>query len=107
MTQHVEIVTTAAAGTTAWIPLDVAAAGCPFNVQLSLNRTGAGTSSSRIDYTLDNVMDAGVSAYAITLRTVEDATAFNVTHPMEAVRLVVTSGSGTNNLTLRVLQAGR
>src|SRR3990167_11203165 len=94
------IQTTAASGarTLDWVPLNPAVDDGPFNVQISYNRTGAGTGSGRIDYTLENVMEAGVSAFAITERTVEDATAFNMTHPAYAVRLAVTSASGNNQV---------
>jgi hypothetical protein len=88
--------TTAGAGTLSWVPLNVHEDHAP--VHIHINSTNAGS----VEYTLDNVLDADVSALAITKFTFAAATAATLDHPATAVRLVVSSGAAT----MRVLQAG-
>jgi hypothetical protein len=103
------IETTAASGarTLAWAPLDPLLSQTPFNVQIAVNKTGNGVFTGTVQYTLENLLEAGVSAYAISERvSVAAVTAFNMTHPAYGVRFVVASASGHNNITFRVLQTG-
>lgn len=87
---------TTGAGTLPWVPLNVHATNA--RTQISINTTNEG----RVEYTLDDVMDADVSAYAIGEFTFAAATAAELGHPATAVRMVVTSGAAT----MRVLQTG-
>lgn len=71
------------------------------------NRTGNGSIAANVQYTLDNVLEAGVSAVwidSVTLTTA--ASAGSITHPAAAVRLRITAASGANSIAFRVLQAG-
>jgi len=86
----------AVTGTGAWIPLSVHDGES--RIQIAVNTTNEG----RVEYTLDNVLDADVSAYAVTEYTFAAATAAEMAHPAAAVRVVMTSGTST----LRVLQTG-
>ena len=102
------IQTTAASGavTLPWVPLNIHDENP--RVQWSLNKTGNGTFTANIDYTLDDMLDADVSALAIadTAETFAAATAREMSHPASGIRLVISAASGNNQIAFRVLQTG-
>ena len=101
------IETTAASGarTLAWVPLNMYEAESP--VRWAVNKTGNGTFAADVQFTLDNVLDPTVSAVAFVQQTINvSATTNTFNAPAAAVRLAITSASGNNNITFRVVQAG-
>ena len=95
--------------TSGWFPLNVHQE--TFNLAWHLNRSGNGAQHSLIEGTLGDVQVAPVSApVAFTLADVSSnsgggPSAAAYTTPVRAVR-ITTSGSGTSNMTFRVLQPG-
>ena len=103
------IQTTAASGARTLDPTPLEVYASEFNVQWVFNRTGAGHCQAEVQYTLDNILEAGVSALWVVskvLTTADTATAQTITHPMAAIRLAITSASGNNQVAFRVLQTG-
>lgn len=97
--------TTAAAGALPWVPLNVHSDDP--QVQWSYNRSGNGSITAAVQYTLDNVLDPDVSALAIQVTALSTAVhAAHLGHPATAIRLNITAASGANTVTFRVLQTG-
>lgn len=95
--------------TSGWFPLNVH--DDVFSLAWHLNRSGAGGQHSLIEGTIADIRTAPVSAaVAFTLADVSSnsgggATAAVYNTPITAVR-ITTSGSGTSNMSFRVLQVG-
>lgn len=102
------IETTAASGARnlPWIPLNLHEAESP--IRWGINKTGNGTFAADVQFTLDNVLDPAItSAVAFVQQTINvSATTNTFNAPAAAVRLAITSASGHNNITFRVIQAG-
>lgn len=101
------IETTAASGARnlAWVPLDVNAPRT--TIVVGVNKTGNGTFAADVQYTLDNILEANVSVVPFVERTINvSATAFGIDHPAAAIRLAITSASGHNNISFRLIQTG-
>ena len=75
-------------------------------VQWQFTKSGNGTFTATVEYTLDNVLDAGVSAAWIVERTPAAASAATMTHPASGIRLNISAASGNNQIGFRVLQTG-
>ena len=105
--RSIQTTAASAAVTLAWVPPNPAVDDGPFNVQVVINKTGAGVFKGTVQYTVENVMESGVSAFAVTEQaSVAGATGVNITHPAYAVRLAIVSASGNNQIAFRVLQTG-
>jgi hypothetical protein len=75
-------------------------------VQWSINKSGNGTSTFVVEYTLDKILDADVSALWITEMSATDTTAATMSHPASGIRLNISAASGNNQVGFRVLQTG-
>lgn len=92
-----------------WIPLNLHAT--PFHANYVINKTGSGQTRLRVQGTMENVQESGVSAFAFTiheLASVQAPTAVSreVSAPWAAVRLIVASASASSNVAFRLTQAG-
>ena len=90
-----------------WIPLNVHTD--TFNLQFSVNfpNATAGQLNYRVQGTLDNVLEAGVSAFAFNVLASGGGVDNGVyTQPITAIRLQVVSASASINGAFRVLQVG-
>lgn len=99
--------TTAASGARnlTWVALNMHEAESP--VRWAINKTGNGTFAADVQITLDNILDSTVSAVPFVQATVNvSATTATFNAPAAAVRLAITSASGHNSITFRVVQAG-
>ena len=105
--QHVTLPGTTASPATAmpWIPLDVHAEY--FNVKYVAVKTGSGQVNFKVQGTIDNVLESGVSAVAFDIASAATGTIDgNVTNAVAAIRLQVTSASASSDMSFRVLQTG-
>ena len=75
-------------------------------VQWSFGKSGNGTFTATVQYTLDNVLDADVSALWITEATPAATSAAVMAHPAAGIRLNISAASGNNQIGFRVLQTG-
>jgi hypothetical protein len=95
-----QVISKAASGTSAWIPLDYKQS--PFNVGLGLVITG--TLTADIEHTFDDVFDPSVTPTAFKHSTLVSKTASadgNYAFPIRAVRINNTAyTSGTATLTI-------
>ena len=101
------IQTTAASGARNldWIALNMHEAESP--IRWAINKTGNGSFAADVQITLDNTLDTSVSAVAYAIQTINvSATSNTFNAPAAAVRLAITSASGHNNISFRVIQAG-
>lgn len=101
------IETTAASGARnlQWVALNIHEAESP--IRWAINKTGNGTFAADVQITLDNILDSTVSAIGFVQQTINvSATTNTFNAPAAAVRLAITSASGHNSITFRVLQAG-
>jgi hypothetical protein len=90
-----------------WIPLNIHRDQVEASFRLSF--TGNGTRIISIEYTLDNVLDADVSAVASTVMTASmsaGSTAQTFRVPAVGIRYRVVGGSASANSTFRFLQLG-
>lgn len=93
-----------------WIVLDQFET--PFNVGFGLNLVSGGPSSSKVQHTFANVLNANVSADFIGVFDNYDVTAAvtaadgNYAFPVSAIRLVVNSMTSSGTVQLQVRQAG-
>ena len=88
-------------GTSTWIPVNSSQA----NFKVSLFTGVTGTATYTIQHTPDNVMDASVTPVAYNhdiLAGLTSGNDGNYAYPVRAVRINLTSGTGT--VTLKVLQ---
>lgn len=95
---------TVASTVTGWIPLNLEAN--PFCVSLGYVK-GASGAIAQVQHTFDDVSDTSITPTVfahddLTAMTTDDEG--NYAFPVSAVRLAITSGSGTS--TLHVLQTG-
>jgi hypothetical protein len=92
---------------TAFTPVPLNVHDGTSQITWSLERGGNGTSTYDIEFTLDDLQDADVSA--LWLDSVSGQTASNVgniTVPIRGVRLNITAASGSSHATFRLLQSG-
>ena len=75
-------------------------------VQWQFTKSGNGTFTGTVEYTLDKVLDTDVSAAWIVEATPAAASAATMAHPAAAIRLNITAASGNNQVGFRVLQTG-
>ena len=104
--RHVQTMTLASANTVAaWVPLDIYQKD--FEVAYAVNATGNGGVRYAVQFTLDNVLEAGVSAVARDLVSAQTAAGIDgtVQSPITAIRVQV-SASSSVVFSFRVLQGG-
>ena len=94
-----------APATFATVPLNVHNDGSQ-EVQWQFTKSGNGTFTAVVEYTIDDVFDADVSAAFITESTPAAASAATMTHPATGIRLRMSAASGNNQIGFRVLQTG-
>jgi hypothetical protein len=75
-------------------------------VQWQFTKSGAGTFTAAVEYTLDDLFDADVSAAWVNEATPTAASAATMSHPATGIRLSITAASGNNQIGFRVLQPG-
>ena len=100
-----QVISKAASGTTAWIPLDYKQN--PFNVGLGL--VISGTNTTDVEHTFDDIFDSSVTPTAFKHSTLVGKTANadgNYAFPIRAVRLNVTAYT-SGSATLTILQGQR
>lgn len=93
------VVTKTGTGTTNWLPVDPAQA--PF--QIGFGCVTSGTVNYTVQHTFTNVQDSSLTATAFNHPYVAAQTANadgNYAFPVSAVRISVTSGSGSVTMTL-------
>lgn len=96
--------TVATATSLPWIPLNIHEDDAP--VRFVVNKSASFARTFQVQFTLDEVIEQGVSAFPVTAFEATDATSGTIAHPVAAVRLRVAAGSGSATATFRVLQAG-
>lgn len=96
-----QVISLSSATSTEWIPVDYKQN--PFNIGLSLVFSNTPNLTCKVEYTLDNIFDSTVTPTAFThtsLTGITTNTTSNITSPVRAIRLTVTSWtSGTVTLT--------
>jgi hypothetical protein len=98
-----QVVTKAASGTTAWIPVDMYQT--PFNLSFAVVLTGA-TLTYSVEYTLDDVYDSTITPTAFAHADVAAETTSqsgNIAFPVRAVRLNITAYTA-GSATMTILQ---
>ena len=101
--RHTQRMTLASVNTAAaWVPLDIYQKD--FECAYVVNVTGTGGARYSVQFTLDNVLEAGVSAVARDLVSAQTAAIDGtVQTPIAAIRVQV-SASASVDVTFRVLQ---
>ena len=87
------------------IPLNIHNEGSQ-EVQWQFGKSGNGTFTATVEYTIDKLMDADVSAVWLNESTPAAASAATMTHPASGIRLNISAASGNNQVGFRVLQTG-
>ena len=91
-----------------WVPLNINADS--FSYTAVIKKVGTqGQINAVVQTTLDNVLEAGVSANTVTLSTfsaqIAEGTSISSINPVRAIRVVV-SASVSSGFSFRVLQTG-
>ena len=98
------IISQSGVGATNWIPMDVKQA--PFNVGIGC--VIANSPTYNVEHTFDNVQDSTVTPTAFISQTGltgnKDA---NYTEPVRAIRINITSVSGSGSVTATIIQSRR
>lgn len=95
--------TVATATSMPWVPLNFHESDAPVRVLVSKSASFART--MQVQFTLDQVMDAKVSAVPVTAFETTDGSSALIAAPVAAVRMVI-AGSGSATAAFRVLQGG-
>src|SRR3990167_3495775 len=103
--RYIETTVASGARTLPCVALNLYEAESP--VRWQFNKTGNGTFAAEIQLTTDNILDPAVSAVAYVQQVINvSATTNTFEAPAAAVRLAITSASGHNSITIRIIQAG-
>lgn len=96
--------TAATATSLPWIPLNIHNMDAPTTFVVNKGVNFART--FQVQFTVDDIFDADVSAFPVTAFEAVDVTSGVLDQPMTAIRLRVVLGSGSATTSFRVLQGG-
>ncbi len=96
--------TLATATSMPWIPLNIHEDYAP--ISFIVRKNGGGDRTIQFQWTLDEVIESGVSGVAVTAFEAAANTAGSLNGPFSAVRIRVAAGSGSATSSFRLLQGG-